>query len=86
MAIVYDRILTSHLPAFNREARRRDARWKDAKTADDLARMKKHDLLDVLEAISVIGRNGVQLEPSQLVSRERIATYRHMSVRSHEQP
>jgi hypothetical protein len=57
VALIYDAVIDKHLAAFNAEARRRDAKWKDAKTADDLARMKEHDLLDVLEAISVIGKN-----------------------------
>jgi hypothetical protein len=45
------------LAAFNAEAIRRDAKWKTAKTRDDLARMKEADFLNVLEAISVIGKS-----------------------------
>ena len=57
VSVLHDHVLQNVLPAFNGEARRRDPRWKDAKTRDDLARMKEYDFLQVLEAISVIGRS-----------------------------
>jgi hypothetical protein len=57
IAVLYDHVITHHLAAFNTEALRRDAKWKDARTSDDLARMKEHDFLDMLAAISVIGKN-----------------------------
>ena len=57
VALLYDFVVTNHLAALNSEATRRDSRWKAAKNADDLARMKENDFLDVLEAISVLGKN-----------------------------
>jgi hypothetical protein len=57
IAVLYDYVLTHELPAFNAEAVRRDAKWKAAKTADDLSRMKEHDFLNVLESLSIIGKN-----------------------------
>jgi len=62
VAMLYDYILTdaNKLRSFNSEARRRNARWRDATTQDDLARMKESDFLDILEAISVIGKNTKQ--------------------------
>jgi hypothetical protein len=57
LAVLYDYVIASHLAEFNAEARRRDAKWPDAKTLDDLARMKEHDLLQVLEATSLIGKS-----------------------------
>ena len=56
-AVLYDYVVANKLSDFNAEASRRDSKWKTAKTADDLSRMKEHDLLQVLDAISVIGRN-----------------------------
>jgi len=50
-------VLTSHLAAFNAEARRVDPGLQDAKTTDDLALMKEHDFLDRLVAISVLEKN-----------------------------
>jgi hypothetical protein len=46
-----------HLAAFNTEARRVDAKWKPAKTTDDIGLMKESDFLDRLVAISMIGKN-----------------------------
>lgn len=57
MALLHDHVIASHLPQFNAEAARRDPKWKDSKTSDDLSRMKEYDMLNVLEAISVIGKN-----------------------------
>jgi hypothetical protein len=57
VAVLYDHVIKHTLAAFNAEATRRDAKWKDANTADDLSRMKEHEFLNVLEAISVIGKN-----------------------------
>jgi hypothetical protein len=45
------------LREFNKEASRIDAKWKPARTADDLGRMKEHDFLDRIAALSIIGKN-----------------------------
>jgi hypothetical protein len=57
VALLYDNVINNHLSAFNTEAVKRDVKWKNAKSTDDLSRMKEHDFLNVLEAISVIGKN-----------------------------
>lgn len=57
LALIYEHVVASKLGAFNEEARRRNAKWKNAKTADDLARMKEFDFLQVCESISVIGKS-----------------------------
>lgn len=57
VAALYDYVVDNELAAFNAEAIRRDQKWKVAKTADDLSRMKEHEFLQVLESISVIGKN-----------------------------
>ena len=57
VAILYDDVINKHLTAFNAEATRRDAKWKPAKNADDLGKIKEHEFLNILEAISVIGKN-----------------------------
>jgi hypothetical protein len=57
LSVLYDHVITKHLSAFNSEAQRRDAKWKPAKTADDLARMKESDFLNVLEHLSIIGKS-----------------------------
>ncbi|MEM5401136.1 MULTISPECIES: hypothetical protein [Paraburkholderia] len=57
VSVLYDHVLKNCLAEFNMEALRRDPKWKTAKTEDDLARMKEHDFLQVLAALSVIGKN-----------------------------
>ncbi len=62
VAVLYDHVLAKHLAAFNAEAtRRQDPKrpWKTASNPDDLARMKEHDFLEILTAISVpgVGKN-----------------------------
>lgn len=57
VAILYDEVVNNHLNEFNAEALKRDAKWKAAKNSDDLGKMKEFDFLNVLESISVIGKN-----------------------------
>lgn len=57
VSVLHKHVVSSHLSTFNTEAKRRDAKWKLAKNADDLGRMKEMDFLTMLEAISVIGKN-----------------------------
>jgi hypothetical protein len=55
--LLYNRVVDHHLDVFNAEASRRDNKWKPAKNTDDLGLMKEWAFLDVLEYISVIGKN-----------------------------
>ena len=57
VSLLYGHVIKNELSAFNTEAKRRNTKWKDAKKSDDLTRMKESDFLDVLEAISVIGKS-----------------------------
>jgi hypothetical protein len=57
VSVLYDYVLKAKLSAFNAEAKRRYPKWKAARTTDDLALMKESDFLNVLVAISVLGRN-----------------------------
>lgn len=59
VALLYNHVIAKHLSAFNTEAQRRDPKWKPAKTADDLVRMKDADFLDIIAAspLSIIGKN-----------------------------
>jgi hypothetical protein len=47
----------SHLNDFNKEAMRVDAKWKAAKTTDDLGAMNEFPFLERLHGISMIGKN-----------------------------
>ena len=57
VAVLYDDVVASHLATFNAEAIKRDPKWRTAKNADDLARMKEFDFLQILPAIGVLGKN-----------------------------
>lgn len=66
ISLLQAHVVAHNLAAFNKEAARRDAKWKTAKTTDDLSRMKEYDFLQVLEAISVVGKNVKQELEKQL--------------------
>lgn len=57
VALLYDHVVSHALAPFNAEALKRDSKWRQAVNADDLARMKEHDFLQILAAISIIGKS-----------------------------
>jgi hypothetical protein len=57
ISILYDYIVKNKLNEFNIEAANRNQRWKPAQTKDDLGLMKESDFLDILAALSIIGKN-----------------------------
>ena len=57
IALLQDHVLAINLSSFNAEATRRDPKWKPARNRDDIARMKEFEFLQVLEAVSIIGKS-----------------------------
>ncbi|MDA7088427.1 hypothetical protein PH586_18765 [Pseudomonas sp. SA3-5] len=57
ISILYEKVIADHLKNFNAEALNRNPRWKEAKTSDDLSKMKEFDFLQIIVAISIIGKN-----------------------------
>lgn len=57
VSVLYAHVVQHRLADFNTEAVRRDSRWRAAKNEDDLSKMKEHDFLQVLEALSILGKN-----------------------------
>ncbi len=57
VALLYDTVVEKHLSAFNAEAIQRNPKWKPAKNADDLAAMKEAQFLEILQSISMVGKN-----------------------------
>lgn len=57
MALLHERAVAKHLGALNTEAAGRDAKWKVAKTADDLGRLKEATFLEIAQAIGMLGKN-----------------------------
>jgi hypothetical protein len=57
VSMLHKHVIDNRLSDFNKEATRRDAKWRQAKTADDLGRMKEFDFLNISESLSIIGKN-----------------------------
>ena len=55
VAILHKHVVSMHLSKFNAEAKRVDSRWRNARTADDLGKMKEADFLERIAAVSIIG-------------------------------
>lgn len=57
VAVLQDHVVNHRLDDFNTEAKRRDSNWQTASDRDDLAEMKEWRFLQILRAISVIGKS-----------------------------
>ena len=57
VSVLYDHVINYRLNDFNNEARRRDPKWKNAITRDDIALMKESEFLDIIASLSIIGKN-----------------------------
>lgn len=57
VSLFQEYVVANKLSEFNAEALRRNQKWKSAITSDDIGLMKEDDFLDVLQAISLIGKN-----------------------------
>lgn len=57
VAVLYNHVVVCKLADFNAEALRRNPKWKEASTVDDLGLIKEDTFLDILQSISVIGKN-----------------------------
>ncbi len=57
LSLLYDFVVAQKLGAFNHEAKRRDSKWKDATTRDDLAILKEHEFLKICHAASIMGKS-----------------------------
>jgi len=57
VAVLQDHVIANKLAEFNAEATKRFPKWKAATTNDELSLMREFDFLQVLQAISVLGKN-----------------------------
>ncbi|HHH45498.1 MAG TPA: hypothetical protein ENK53_00625 [Thiotrichales bacterium] len=55
--VLHKHVYQHSLSRFNREARRRNPKWSDAKTVDDLGNMREADFLECISSLSIIGRD-----------------------------
>lgn len=57
ISVLQHYVASKKLAEFNTEASKRNPKWKIAQSSDDLGLMREEEFLDVLQAISVIGKN-----------------------------
>ena len=57
ISLLHKHVFENHLASFNAEVLRRDPKWKKAKSTDDLCRMKEANFLNIIEHLSIIGKN-----------------------------
>ncbi len=57
ISLLYKNVVDNHLTDFNTEAKRRDAKWKNARNSDDLAMMREINFLNIIDHLSIIGKN-----------------------------
>jgi hypothetical protein len=57
VSILYDLVLKNHLAAFNAEAVKRFPKWKSVNVVDDFSKIKEFEFLQILHALSIIGKN-----------------------------
>lgn len=57
VSVLYDYVLANKIRDFNTEAKRRNPKWKIAKTKDDLALMREAEFLDILSHLSILSKN-----------------------------
>lgn len=59
ISLLHHHVVKNCLSIFNKEAKRRNGKWKPAKKEDDLGRMKESTFLDIIASppLSIIGKN-----------------------------
>ena len=57
ISILYDEVLLNHLNNFNAELKKRYPKKKQIKSTDDLATLKEYEFLQIIQAVSIIGKN-----------------------------
>lgn len=60
VSLLQDYVYEHHLASFNTEAARRNPKWKVAKSKDDLNNLKEFEFIEIVGALSVIGKNTKQ--------------------------
>ena len=84
VSVLHNHVVVHKLNDFNAEAVKRNPKWKKAKTVDDLGLMKEDSFLDILQAISVIGKNVKQELKKALVLRNGCGHPNSLKVAEHK--
>ena len=69
VALLQTYVVNNKLGEFNAEAKARNPKWKYALTTDDIGLMTEDSFLDVLQAISILGKNVKQELKKALILR-----------------
>lgn len=84
VSVLQQYVTSNKLNEFNAEALKRNPRWKSAKSSDDLGLMKEDEFLDVLQVISVIGKNVKQELKKALTLRNACGHPNSLKVAEHK--
>lgn len=57
ISLLYEEVFSNHLTDFNTELQKRNPKHKQIKSSDDLATIKEYDFLQIINAISIVGKN-----------------------------
>jgi hypothetical protein len=57
ISLLYEEVLSGHLANFNMELQKRHPKHKQIKSLDEFATIKEHEFLQIINAISIIGKN-----------------------------
>ena len=57
VSVLQNHVVNHELTDFNTEVTKRNPKWRPAKSADDLGRMKEDTFLDILQATTVVGKS-----------------------------
>lgn len=57
VALLHDEAVANYMSAINAEAAQKDPKWKPAKTADDLGRLREATFLDIAASVGMLGKN-----------------------------
>ncbi len=77
-------VASNKLTDFNAEALKRNPKWKNAKSPDDLGLMREDEFLDILQSISVLGKNVKQELKKSLTLRNGCGHPNSLKVAEHK--
>ncbi|MHB8472716.1 MAG: hypothetical protein ACYDC8_07700 [Gammaproteobacteria bacterium] len=84
VSVLQEHVVSNKLAEFNAEAMKRNLKWKVAKSSDDLGLMREEEFLDILQAISVIGKNVKQELKNALTLRNGCGHPNSLKVADHK--
>lgn len=84
VSLLQEYVVANKLSDFNAGALQRNPKWKSAKTSDDIGLMKEDIFLDILQEISLIGKNVKQELKNGLILRNACGHPNSMRLAEHK--